>query len=51
MILLSQRNYKNLGRNGVPLYLLYGTKPGNQPAILPQVLTTDLVLQYLDEMD
>lgn len=37
------------GRNGVPLYLVY-PKDGNEPHILPQVLTPDTVLQYLNKI-
>ena len=35
------------GRSGVPLYLLYGSET---PQILPQVLTPDGVMAFLDEM-
>jgi thiol:disulfide interchange protein/DsbC/DsbD-like thiol-disulfide interchange protein len=38
------------GRNGVPLYLLYPGK-GKKPIILPQVLTPEGVLAYLEEME
>lgn len=38
------------GRNGVPLYLLYGSDESIAPKILPQVLTPDIVLQHLDEL-
>lgn len=36
------------GRNGVPLYLLYGEK--GEPKILPQVLTPDSVIGSLEEL-
>lgn len=41
---------RQFGRSGVPLYLLYGTTAGENPAILPQVLTTDIVIDYLDQI-
>ncbi len=41
---------KKYGRNGVPLYLLYSGNPKEQPQILPQVLTPDIVLEYLEEI-
>lgn len=36
------------GRNGVPLYLFYSGKRGAQPIILPQVLTPEIVLEYVE---
>lgn len=42
---------KKHGRNGVPLYLLYGTDPNVPPKILPQVLTPDVVLEQLNAME
>ncbi len=36
------------GRSGVPLYLLYGVD--DEPAILPQLLTPDIVIQALDRV-
>lgn len=41
---------RKFGRNGVPLYLLYGNQPGKAPEILPQVLTPDNVLEYLEKI-
>ena len=35
------------GRGGVPLYLFYAKGTGDKPAILPQILTADGVLQSL----
>jgi thiol:disulfide interchange protein DsbD len=35
-----------LGRNGVPVYVLY--KPGRPPLLLPEVLTRERVLAALD---
>ena len=37
------------GRNGVPLYVLYGAKDA-PPIILPQVLTTAIVRAALDKV-
>ncbi len=42
---------KKHGRNGVPLYLLYGTDPTQPPKILPQVLTPDGVIEELSAME
>ncbi|MEC7840528.1 MAG: protein-disulfide reductase DsbD domain-containing protein [Chlamydiota bacterium] len=42
---------KKHGRNGVPLYLLYSGIPNKPPEVLPQVLTPDLVLEYLNEIE
>ena len=41
---------KKHGRNSVPLYLLYRGSQKDPVAILPQVLTTEIVLQYLDKL-
>lgn len=38
------------GRNSVPLYVLYGTKEKQEPQILPQVLTSEIVLNSIDNM-
>lgn len=40
------KELRKYGRSGVPLYLLYGHK--EQPAILPQVLTPESVMEQLD---
>lgn len=39
------------GRNGVPLYLLYKGKGDPNPLILPQTLTPQIVLEYLDKIE
>lgn len=39
---------KQFGRSGVPLYVLYGADMST--IILPQVLTTDVVIEYLKTM-
>ena len=36
------------GRTGIPLYLMYPANPGDQPLILPQILTSDTVLRALE---
>jgi thiol:disulfide interchange protein DsbD len=38
------------GRQGVPVYVLYGRTPGAPPRLLPEVLTPGLVLSTLDEV-
>ncbi len=38
------------GRQGVPLYVLYGRDPQAPPRILPEVLTPGIVLAALDEL-
>lgn len=42
------KELQKFGRNGVPLYILYGTDPSQPPQILPQVLTTDIINTHLD---
>lgn len=37
------------GRNSVPLYVLYGSNGKQEPMILPQVLTTEVVLDHLNK--
>lgn len=41
---------RRFGRNGVPLYVLYNSTPGSKPVILPQVLTPDLVISHLNQL-
>jgi len=41
---------KKFGRSSVPLYVLYGTNESEKPKILPQVLTSDIVVEYLNEL-
>lgn len=41
---------RKYGRNSVPLYLLYGKNATQPPEIMPQVLTQDIVLDYLDKI-
>lgn len=39
-----------LGRSGVPTYALYPADPNAPPKLLPEVLTSGIVLQALDEL-
>lgn len=41
---------RKYGRNGVPLYLLFPAD-SKEPMILPQVLTPDIVVDYLNKLD
>jgi thiol:disulfide interchange protein DsbD len=36
------------GRNGIPLYVMYSGNPQVAPVILPQLLTTRMVMEALD---
>jgi thiol:disulfide interchange protein DsbD len=38
------------GRNGVPLYLLFPADPKAEPYVLPQMLTPDVVSDYLEKI-
>jgi thiol:disulfide interchange protein DsbD len=38
------------GRQGVPVYVLYGRDPKDEPRLLPEILTPAIVLQALDEV-
>lgn len=38
---------RKFGRNSVPLYVFYGA-PDEQPRILPQILTADVISEHLD---
>lgn len=38
------------GRTGVPLYVAYPANPQAQPMLLPQLLTTDIVLEALNQL-
>jgi thiol:disulfide interchange protein len=37
------------GRNGVPLYVFYPASPTAQPAVLPQILTPEIVLREIGQ--
>ncbi len=41
---------KKHGRNAVPLYLLYNGKEADSPEVLPQILTPDIVINYLNNV-
>lgn len=41
---------RKFGRNSVPLYILYDSDPESDPAILPQVLTPDAILESLQQL-
>jgi thiol:disulfide interchange protein DsbD len=43
------RAIASYGRQGVPVYVLYGRDPAAPPRLLPEVLTPGLVLAALDE--
>ena len=38
------------GRTGIPLYLMYPANPAEKPLMLPQILTSDIVLQALQSV-
>ena len=38
---------ESFGRNGVPMYVIY--KAGHEPKLLPQILTSDVVMEALEE--
>jgi thiol:disulfide interchange protein len=38
------------GRQGVPVYVLYGREAQSEPRLLPEILTPAIVLQALDEV-
>ena len=42
------KKLEEYGRTGVPLYLLYPSK--GKPIILPEILTEDILLEYLNEL-
>jgi thiol:disulfide interchange protein DsbD len=44
------KELESFGRNGVPLYALYGSDSQQPPVILPQLLTQGIILDSLDEM-
>jgi thiol:disulfide interchange protein DsbD len=39
-----------LGRSGVPTYVIYSGNPNEPPKILPEVLTTGIIFDALDEL-
>ena len=45
------RALAEFGRNSVPLYVLYGGDKGQEPIILPEILTPDIVLDALKKIN
>lgn len=45
------KKLESFGRNGVPLYALYPEGLNGEPRLLPQILTPDIVLTALENMD
>ena len=45
------RALQQFGRDGVPLYVLYSGRENDPPRILPQILTTEVVITELDQLD
>jgi len=39
---------KQFNRNGIPLYVYFSNRTGSKPTVLPQLLTTDTVLEVFD---
>ena len=42
------RLLKRYGRNGIPLYIVYPQGPAEQGAVLPQILTADIVIEAIE---
>jgi thiol:disulfide interchange protein/DsbC/DsbD-like thiol-disulfide interchange protein len=42
---------RSLGRNGVPVYAVYGRDPDKGPILLPEVLTPEIIINALKEAD
>lgn len=42
---------RSLGRNGVPVYALYGKNPEEAPTILPELITQDMVIDALKGLE
>ena len=45
------RALQQFGRDGVPLYVLYSGREDDPPRILPQLLTTEIVIAELEGLD
>ncbi len=41
----------SLGRNGVPVYAIYGKNKKSAPQILPELLTPDIVIKAIEQAD
>lgn len=44
------RILESYGRQGVPLYVLYGSGPQSQPTLLPEILTPAMVMKELENI-
>lgn len=40
----------SFGRNSVPLYVLYSGRNGEEPVLLPEVLTPEIVIDYINQL-
>lgn len=45
------RALQQFGRDGVPLYVLYSGRANDPPRILPQILTTQIVITELEQLE
>src|SRR5262249_2815891 len=45
------RALRQFGRDGVPLYVLYSGRKEDPPRILPQILTQEIVLTELEQLE
>ncbi|MDP3920249.1 MAG: protein-disulfide reductase DsbD family protein [Candidatus Omnitrophota bacterium] len=43
------RSLAGYGRNSIPLYVLYGHGPDREPVLLPEILTSKIILDALEE--
>ena len=43
------RLLSKFGRSGVPLYVIFPAGKANQPIVLPEVITTNIVLDAIDK--
>jgi len=41
---------RKLGRNGVPVYAVYGKDHWDKPIILPEVITPEMVIDALEKV-
>jgi thiol:disulfide interchange protein/DsbC/DsbD-like thiol-disulfide interchange protein len=44
------KELSKFGRNSVPLYVMYGSIPGQNPIILPQILTPEIVTGHIQSL-
>lgn len=45
------RALRQFGRDGIPLYVLYSGRQNDPPRILPQLLTSEIVMTELEQLD